>query len=438
MLLFLLGLVFSATATYAAEQPPPLKTESVSTAHALFGQQCELCHEKYQGAPDKRCLTCHFEPPHNELQAFTPPCRSCHQEHQGKEKLAQVRNESCVECHAQLPTKGDVASRFAAKVTDFVQDHPEFAVSVGQGTRPDRVRLNTTNARKADRTTLIFPHEKHLLAPCSQNSQDKQSEASADSTPCLKVPKESKQSEKLTCKNCHSPDADGEFMKPVSYESHCKECHALTFGVPEQVAPHGDPETVRGFLLLTFSQRRETPPPAAPSERPRRLTRPVPSVSPINPSPGATESMMRAERFLYDTGSKAGCRKCHGVARGQGPLPQIVKTAILIDWLPHARFAHKAHRMLGCDSCHSDAFNSKKTADILLPGIQMCRECHRGQQEQDVQRQLTASTDCVECHLYHKKTGPVDWNGPFTVPRALTEGIPQGRKSTTTPERGRP
>jgi len=427
-LLLMLGVAWGIPSSINAQgtKPSANKSLSVSTAHALFREQCNLCHEDFQGVAEKRCLACHNEPPHNQVQAFVPPCWSCHQEHRGKEKLAQVHNEPCVECHAQLPTKPNVVSKFAVEVTDFVRNHPEFAV--GQGPNTDRLRLNATSTRPTDRTTLIFPHEKHLLAPCSQNPQEKPSAASSEPTPCLKVPKEIPQSEKLTCKNCHAPDADGEHMKPITYELHCKECHALTFGVPNQVAPHESPETVRGFLLVTFSERREPLPPAAPPERPGRLTRPVPSVSPINPAPGVAQRVENAERFLYDTGSNSGCRKCHGVERGKGSLPQIVKTAIPRAWLPHARFAHKAHRMLGCESCHPNASKSKKAVDILLPGIQVCRECHREEQQQGVQRQLTASTDCVECHRYHQEADVVDWDGPFTVPRALTEGRPQGRK----------
>ncbi|HXG18546.1 MAG TPA: hypothetical protein VNN62_05665 [Methylomirabilota bacterium] len=419
-LLLVLGAVVHPTRV-DAQQPKPLATESVSKAHTLFAQQCELCHEKYQGVPDKRCLTCHDEPAHNKVQAFTPPCRSCHQEHQGKDSLAQVANEQCVTCHVDLPAKENSAVRFTKKVTDFAQDHPEFAFTTAEATNPERVRLDTSGALEKDHTTITFPHNKHL-GQCPDTGK-----------PCLKGPKGLV---KLECKNCHALAADGVSMKPVTYAAGCQqECHPLHFEPQSnRVVPHSPPREIRAFLFLTFSERREAPPPAPLPERAGRLTRPVPSVSPINPAPGVTERVAEAEKYLYQDNTV--CDKCHLMNKKRGALPEIVAPAIPTVWFPHARFAHKPHRLLECTACHPNVTKSGAAKDVLIPAIHVCRECHRATPEEMAQRRPTAATECIACHQYHPKTEPRDWNGPFTIQRVLTEGVPA--KKAVTPREGQP
>src|SRR5271166_7203935 len=53
----------------------------VSSAHAVFGQNCQLCHLRGESfganVEDKACLACHNAPVHNAKQTFTPACSSC-------------------------------------------------------------------------------------------------------------------------------------------------------------------------------------------------------------------------------------------------------------------------------------------------------------------------------------------------------------------------
>jgi hypothetical protein len=175
---------------------------------------------------------------------------------------------------------------------------------------------------------------------------------------------------------------------------------------------------------MTFSERR--PEKQRVPERSGRLTRPVPSVAPINVSPSVAQRVAAAERYLYTVT----CNKCHIVEGTRQPLPRIVKTAVPQIWFPHSVFAHRAHRMLECASCHRGVEQSKATADVLLPGIQVCRECHRASTQSEGAQSQSAPTDCITCHVYHDKSKDIQWNGPFTVEQVLTKGAVQGARSS--------
>jgi len=368
---------------------------SVSTAHALFGQQCEFCHEPLRGVAEKLCVKCHAGPLHTAAQAVTPPCGSCHTEHRGNAQLALISNDQCVNCHADVPLKAEARPRFARTITDFTKDHPQFALTLTNGAEGRRVRLDEAGARQRDQTQLIFTHERHLR-------------------PDLKGPQGIVQ---LACKDCHVPDAEGKYMMPIDYETHCQQCHPLGFDpqFPDRVVPHGDVLYLHSYLIMTFAERQ----PAKPlvPERSGRLTRPLPSVAPIDVSPSVAQRVAAAERYLYSVT----CNKCHLVEGTRQPLPRIVPPAIPRVWFSFARFAHRPHRMLECAACHEGVRESKRTADVLLPSMQVCQQCHRAATRQEVvQAQSAAPADCVTCHLYHNKAEDVEWNGPFTVKQVVS------------------
>jgi hypothetical protein len=49
-----------------------------------------------------------------------------------------------------------------------------------------------------------------------------------------------------------------------------------------------------------------------------------------------------------------------------------------------------------CFFCHKNAQQSKKTEDLLLPGIELCRTCHV--------HPGGAQAECKTCHVFHPKT----------------------------------
>lgn len=117
------------------------------------------------------------------------------------------------------------------------------------------------------------------------------------------------------------------------------------------------------------------------------------------------------------------CAMCHtDVKAGAGETPDlfVVAGAPIPDrWFARARFDHGAHAMVSCISCHNDAIAaakrfpgilaSEKTADINIPGIASCRECHAPagatvkRPDGSIMHASGAPHDCVLCHTYHEK-----------------------------------
>ncbi len=67
----------------------------------------------------------------------------------------------------------------------------------------------------------------------------------------------------------------------------------------------------------------------------------------------------------------------------------------------HANFTHAAHQteVTTCDSCHA-ASQSTAASDVLIPGIDNCRECHGSGFARRNDRAQTPST-CIMCHAFH-------------------------------------
>jgi hypothetical protein len=69
-------------------------------------------------------------------------------------------------------------------------------------------------------------------------------------------------------------------------------------------------------------------------------------------------------------------------------------------WFSNARFSLGVHRSFECLACLPAAARSQSSADVLVPGIAICRQCHDPQKG--------SRSDCVLCHVYHDKS-----NVPF-------------------------
>jgi hypothetical protein len=91
------------------------------------------------------------------------------------------------------------------------------------------------------------------------------------------------------------------------------------------------------------------------------------------------------------------CFLCHlqTDASAPGELPALQQTKIPKRWLERGGFAHRAHDMLACPTCHEAALKSEATRDINLPKKELCLRCHVDGAPQ------SAGTDCMLCHLYH-------------------------------------
>lgn len=363
----------------------------VAASHHQFERDCAQCHTgALQKVADETCQRCHNTALHHANQVATPGCATCHVEHRGRQRSgpAIVDSQFCTQCHADLhTTEGTLGPlpRFASRIRSFTTDHPQFAVHEGIA----RVRLSG-QANLQDTAQVKLNHKVHLKPGLM----------------ALEGP------ESLTCRNCHQVDAQGAYMRSITYGEHCMRCHLLEFDerFPQQIVPHGkQPEEMRKFLRDNFTRRcveRLVQPPSSPQEGGERA---LDRHHPGQPEPRAeAETVVRysdagvreAEKRLYTGGKQSLCGLCHilpDLPPG-GLLPKVVQPAIPARWLPHSVFNHQAHARVGhaCEDCHRKARESEKTTDVLLPGIASCQECHS----------VSGGVDfaCVTCHLYHNRT----------------------------------
>ncbi len=261
-------------------------------------------------------------------------------------------NAHCAACHGDAR---QVKTAFAA-----FANHPAFQPS-------------------ADLNTLRFNHQRHEAADI----------------PLLA-------GHKLDCADCHQPDATGRYLRPITFAANCRACHGLQFDpeLPDLHLPHGDPEAVRSFLRTLPVQY------ASYATRVKRLP-----VSEVN---DWTAAQMTRIRDRYRSGENLehqaffntavatpdrrplfpGCAYCHEVKA----IGEVTNPAIPDRWLAYGEFNHAKHARLACRECHA-VNHSRATADVLLPGIETCRQCHTPQ----VAGKETSGvrSECITCHAYH-------------------------------------
>lgn len=444
--------------------PPPTPTPSPS-------QVVPVVHTGggfFQKVSDGACLVCHDGSIHHENQTVEPACAVCHVEHQGRTTLVRFSDRHCTTCHADLKpnTKGG-APTFEPRVVSL-REHPEFAVF--------RKSLKDTAAIKLSHEThlkegLPAGGGKRVTLACE--ACHKEDAAGQYILPIVY---------ETHCAQCH-PLEVGEGLtvpheKPEIVRGFLLARLAAGRGgsptaapAPAPQAPAGDvpatePEgggrrrrggpgtSLRELIELVqlrgreapvqLAQRRrgggteESPAPAEsstgggePAGRRRggaEPAQPAPAPAPAQvPGKGAPAgaaalaAVADAEKELF-TG-RQGCKYCHTLEEGEQGLPKIVSPKIPNRWLHHSAFNHRVHRPLNCVACHAGAPKSVETSDILMPKIQVCRDCHRSGGG--------ARHDCTECHLYHDRAKERPAQGPFMVPEFVT-GRPRAAAPTGT------
>jgi hypothetical protein len=206
----------------------------------------------------------------------------------------------------------------------------------------------------------------------------------------------------LQCASCHTLESkDGRLGPAIStanFEDHCETCHRLEFHRRvAQVLPHDKPEVVLAFARQALTEYIAANPGDVnlvdPPLDPRILT-PRPG-----PAGNAAEWIRRAMEDTQTLMWRKTCIECHTPT----PAFEIPEAQIKDRWMTGARFDHTAHQLVACAECHGSAAASKVTADVLLPGVATCQQCHRP-------GRAAASANCSECHVYHdwSKAKPVD------------------------------
>jgi len=360
----------------------------VNNAHSTTSAECESCHtDLFQRVPDSACSVCHIADKHVASTANSVlgevRCASCHLEHNEPPQLVNQHQGLCADCHTDLPA--DVSLQSAG---DFLDAHPQFQVSllVPDKATDGTVEWNIEMAALADpgiaeQSNLKFDHQVHL------------DEAGILTPDGRRV---------VECGECHQPDAGGARMQPISMDENCSSCHALTFDAddPTREVPHGDPAGVLQALVEYYSARLL----GADAEIvEQRIRRPGQTLSRADRDRVAAEARVQAMTVAEDLFERRACINCHEVtATDDEDLPWRVEPVRLTTlFFPRANFSHDAHatEVTACDSCHN-ASESQSSADVLIPDIESCRDCHGSA----VARRNNASqipSTCIMCHGFH-------------------------------------
>jgi hypothetical protein len=423
-------------ATTAFHQQNVYSSGPLSAVHAVFADQCALCHVRSTSynAPvvDNTCLSCHNAPAHTVRQTFTPACSSCHIEHRGRLRLAATADNGCTQCHNNLKANDGTPS-YDPHISNFDHGHPQFAVLRQKQSDPGTIRLNhyvhlQPTLRGPAGAVQMECYDCHRPL----NSNDPWPYSVAAVQPASQQPVMVGQADAQQRKRRSIEAGPGAYMATIKYVNQCAACHVLQFDplIPTP-APHDKPEIVHAFIVQELTdyiaqhpeaintnptdlpaegvQPEGIPPlPAIPESRgyssplrqgaglqQRNIARDARRTGPpVSAQDWVRQRTSAAEMLLWEKN----CKICHMVTQEEGgQLPTSVKAIIPVRWFPNAEFDHEAHRMMSCSGCHLTIPKSKQTSEINLPGIEVCRNCH----EQRGPAANAAEGRCFECHSYH-------------------------------------
>lgn len=398
----------------------------LSRAHAVLEKECQVCHDRVPGEFSAKanmfgCLNCHDGPMHHSPDYSQNDCTSCHREHRGPINISTTDTESCAACHSNLRAHGG-GSNFANEIRTFADGHPEFAalrpVGGGPAGDPTTIKLNHAIHLKSIRgpngtlvnlecgnchsptavaPSLAYSDARYRAAAVSYKDSDEFLPIRADG---LKPPK---------------PVTSRELMAPVKFANACAACHLLTFDKRfDEGVPHDKPEVVHAFLVKKFQQYIAAHPSEVRVQRDpgRDLSgKPLPpQVRVLTPAQWVTERTADAEELLW----RKTCKQCHALTPSQSSaLPEVAAANVRVEWMPHAKFNHDAHRGFSCASCHVKALTSTDSSETLLPGIAVCKTCHAPGAGH-------ADSRCSECHTYHDWSKRKEVTPKFTLPALRT------------------
>jgi hypothetical protein len=405
----------------------------MAPAHALLREKCSACHNSRgelvsAKASDQLCLACHDGPIHHATQKFTPACSFCHVEHRALMRLAATADASCAQCHAALPSNtASGATSYAHDISNFTAGHPEFAALRPGFVDPGTIKLNHAVHMKAN---LDGPHGKVQLTCDDCHRANLSNQSWRFPLPSDAPPGETRQFVPVSSTGDRAiPPSRSEkraYMGPITYAKQCAGCHPMPFDKHfTESVPHDTPEVVRAFVVKNMTEYIAAHPEQLrePVSTTMLPTKPLP-VSPRVYSPPqqwVEAKVAEAEQLLWGKT----CKQCHALnfttaagAKVASPatLPVVAKSNITMRWFQHAVFDHDQHRLVNCESCHTRARNSEETADVLLPSIQICQQCHHSGAD-------GAESRCFECHVYHDWKTEKDVKTEFTLSDLLNSSF---------------
>jgi predicted CXXCH cytochrome family protein len=372
----------------------------LSSAHASFGSNCSSCHQQpFVQVTNSACEDCHKQigwhfaldtKPAKALHAAVfgdNRCVECHRDHKGPMGLVRTDSPLCTDCHQNLKARHPQTG--IVDVADFAKEHPPFKPSMllpGKTGPASIVRVpQEDKVRFVEASGLKFPHEVHMSPKGIRGPEGRA---------------------QMECKNCHVADETGTRFKPVTMGEHCQTCHSLEFE-PKSTArqvPHGKVADVIATVQEYYAQAALTDAPIDVVLE-DGIKRPGVRVGETRRQAALEWANTKAEKVTQELFEVRVCFECHQIKRGESAADpaanpaarwEIAPIAITQHWLPKARFPHSRHDTYKCTSCH-DVAGSKKSADISIPDIKNCRECHGG----NVVGKDKAPGTCETCHGFH-------------------------------------
>ncbi len=278
------------------------------------------------------------------------------------------------------------------RVTDFADDHPEFRPSVVlEAGSAARTRVSVVD-KPREQSGLRFAHREHLVEHLNTPQGDVT----------------------LGCADCHQAEPYGTVMKSIVFEDTCQRCHSLAFDTrrPDRQALHGDPARLSEDLFEFYGSqalRGDALEADAPEVARRRPGRDLTEVERATVLQWVGEKTSRVRSFLLDENGV--CAGCHVLEVDDGQIriqpvnlvplavpPGSPQAGNAQRWMPLAQFRHDKHASAECESCHA-ARQSESATDVLLPGIERCRECHGGEEPQAGR----LVSPCTSCHDFHRE-----------------------------------
>lgn len=295
-------------------------------------------------------------------------CTDCHIDHKGGERLVLHDSSKCIACHSDIKHK--VANSELANVNDFATDHPPFHITLQTGKEVIRVRQDDKH-KLVETSGLKYSHKIHLAKAGVASPQ-------GDTV--------------MQCQDCHKLKESGGHFEPMTMKKTCQqsECHSLDFTDPvEGVAPHGSERAVINHLRVFYAKwLNDSPDNKSACDQ-------KPDMQGIEACANGL-ALKNAAATLFRKNKE--CGECHEIeAIKDNDVPwKVAPVRINHDWQPGATFAHSKHETMKCTECH-DKMNSKTSADISIPAIAKCRECHVG--NHPAKGKITSG--CDSCHRFH-------------------------------------
>ena len=407
----------------------------MSRAHAGLAEDCGACHLRpFEMTTNESCLSCHAEvaqhgdvAKHPVLELDNFRCAACHKEHVGGEAPIERASTICTDCHLNLDSMSPETTLL--NVGDFGTAHPQFRPTLVTGVESVDGALTPITVRAPldaeyplkEGSGLKFPHNVHLNKDGVRG-----------------LGRASDRTWEMGCDSCHVAEADGSLMRPIEMERDCGYCHELTFQ-PDNIdilreLPHAKAAQVSEIVHDYYSARVLEGGVTVPGAPEGARRRPGTNLSDEDRAQSLQWASQQAENELKAIMETRLCGDCH-IAQAdaekdaRGRTVWRVQGALLQrHWMPKSFFEHGPHFAMDCVSCH-EATQSDTSADVLMPRIEICQDCHMGEEA----GAASASSECLACHgFYIENYGPmsVAHGDAMTTRRNAAERVEIKREAT--------